>query len=178
YMATRSKRARSPEHANPRHLTKAAALAAAAAALLAASRHPARADTESNWVGGSGNWTNPLRWSDNDPFFSGYPNNGNGGRNFIAIINSGTVTLDAPITINTLNFGGGIIAGSNTLTLNQSSTWTDGKISGGVTVLANGGIDFSGAAYKRLRGNLTLGGESNWSAGDIEVSLVYFGDDE
>ena len=175
-MATRSIRAWSLGNHTRRHLTRAAALAAAA--LLAGSRRAALADTDSIWVGGTGNWTTPNAWFDNNPFFSGYPNNGNGGENFNAAVNSGTVTLNVPITINALNFGGGIIAGSNTLTLTQSSTWTGGKIGGGVTVLANGGIDFSGTAYKRLRGNLTLGGESHWSGGDIEVSLYYIGDDE
>jgi hypothetical protein len=176
-MATRSTRGLLRRYVGRLNLTRAAALAAAA--LLAGSRHAALADTESTWVGGSGNWTNPNKWSDNDPFFNGYPNNGNGGRTFSAVLNSGTATLDAPITINAMTFGGGILTGTNTLTLGQQSTWTAGKLGGGVTVVANDGMTLSGGALKRLRANLTLFGNSDWSGGgDLELGLVYIGDDE
>jgi hypothetical protein len=177
-MATRSIRAWSRGNHTRRHFTRAAALAAAAA-LLAGSRRAALADTDSIWVGGTGNWTTPNAWFDNNPFFSGYPNNGNGGENFNAAVNSGTVTLNVPITINALNFGGGVINGTNTLTLTQPSTWTAGKLGGGVSFVANNGISISGDSLKRLRGNLTLSGNSNWSGGgDFELSLYYSGDGE
>ncbi|HEY7119272.1 MAG TPA: dockerin type I domain-containing protein [Tepidisphaeraceae bacterium] len=176
-MATRSMRACSGG-TDVRSQVKRAAALAAAALLAAGTRHTARAEIVSGWSGGNGDWTSPGLWSDNDPFFSGYPNNGNGGQTFSAVINSGTVNLNAPISINALNFGGGIITGANTLTLGQQSDWTAGKLGGGGTFVANAGMNFSGTSLKRLRANLTLGGNSVWSAGDIELSLVFTGDDE
>src|SRR6476646_7302917 len=61
------------------------------------------AQVNSTWNGSSGNnWSDATRWSTN-PLF---PNNGNGGNNYNAIVNAGTVVVDQPITIQALTFGG------------------------------------------------------------------------
>jgi hypothetical protein len=174
-MGTRTTRATTRSHANASRLRRAATLAAAAALFTVARSQPAFA-TVSTWRGFTGNWTTGNNWSNTD-LFGGYPNNGNGGHNFDVVLNSGTATLDAPITVDTLVFGGGIITGTNTLTLTQGGSWTDGKFGGGGNFVVQNGLHLAGA-IKRLRGNLTVSGDSNWTSGDIEVSLHFIGDDE
>src|SRR4051812_31055687 len=64
-------------------------------------------ETTAVWKGGVGNWDEPMNWS-TDPFI---PNN-DGVQTYSAIINTGSVTLNRPITIEQLLFG---MAGSPTL---------------------------------------------------------------
>jgi hypothetical protein len=70
-----------------------------AALVLGLSAVPLKAQTTSTWLGGSGNWSNPLNWSD------GVPNG-----SFNAVIDQGTtpqtVTLNMNATVNDLTVGG------------------------------------------------------------------------
>ena len=68
------------------------------------------ADVTSTWNGTTGNWSDASRWSSVD-----FPNNGNGGFTYDAIINSGTVTLDLNVMIEAFKFGGGAITGATIL---------------------------------------------------------------
>src|SRR5262245_12140024 len=63
------------------------------------------ADVTSTWNGTTGNWSDATRWSSNPNF----PNNGNGGFTYDAIINSGSVTLDQDIAIEKLTLSGGTL---------------------------------------------------------------------
>lgn len=76
----------------------------ALAALLVVSAVPSAgvAQTTATWDGSTGSWSDPARWSTN-PLF---PNNGNGGVDYNAVVNSGAVTLDQDITIQQLTLGG------------------------------------------------------------------------
>src|SRR5687768_7112324 len=75
----------------------------------------AAADVVSSWVGpGSANWSDPANWSSTPPV-NHYPNNGNGGFTYDAIITAPApglgVTLSEPIalqrlTIDSLGLGG------------------------------------------------------------------------
>jgi hypothetical protein len=134
------------------------------------------ADVISTWNGSTGNWTDATRWSSNPQF----PNNGNGGFTYDAIINSGTLTLDQNITIEALNLTGGTLtcaAATNfTLTLNDLFTRTSGTIGGPGTVLATDGITISSGNSKTLGngGNtgrtLTNSGVANFSGGSLLIS--------
>jgi len=121
----------------------------------------------STWSGTSGNWTNPALWSTNP----NYPNNGNPpGTTYNAVINgSGTITLDASITIEQLAFQGGQIfapfgGGSKPLTMNANMSWSGGTLIGqDLTVNANGGAALTGSddllsGTLNLRGNSTVTG--------------------
>jgi MYXO-CTERM domain-containing protein len=93
------------------------------------------AQVNSTWNGTTGNWSDAARWSSN-PLF---PNNGNGGNTYNAVVNAGTVTVDQPITIEGLTFGGGTIATSSNLTLNAPFTTGIATLSGAGTFEARGG---------------------------------------
>ncbi len=134
------------------------------------------ADVISTWNNSTGNWSDATRWSTN-PLF---PNNGNGGFTFDAIISGGTVTLDQNITIEALALNGGTITGAAatnfTLTLNDLFTWTSGTIGGPGTVVATDGITFSTTNSKTLGNGSNTGrtlvnsGVANLSGGPLLIS--------
>ena len=77
------------------------------------------ADIISMWDGSTDNWTS-NHWSS-----ANFPNNGNGGFTYDAVINSGTVTLDQNITIEDFTLSGGTLTATSHLTLRSTSlTWT------------------------------------------------------
>ena len=79
--------------------------------------------TNTTWNGTTGNWTNAALWS------AGIPQNGQPGvgDTYNATVNGGgTLTLDANIIIQQLNFQNGTIAGTNSLTMNGLMTWGGG----------------------------------------------------
>ncbi len=80
------------------------------------------ADSSAKWLGGSGNWSDPLQWDSNP----NYPNNNS--TTYDATINDGTVTLNQDITIQRLFMNGGTLDGSSTLTLNDGLTMTGGTL--------------------------------------------------
>jgi len=94
---------------------------------LVAFAAPAQAaDVISTWNGSTATWTS-ANWS--SPLF---PNNGNGGFTYDAVINGGTVTLtlDQNIIIQAMGLNGGTLTGDGNLTLQANSTWTAGTMSG------------------------------------------------
>ncbi len=99
--------------------------------------HGAHAQVTSTWNGTSGNWSDATRWSTNPVF----PNNGNGGNDFNAVVGSGSLTVNQSITIEDLTFNGGTITGTSPLTIQDTLSWTAGTFSGtGTTTINNGTI--------------------------------------
>ena len=108
-------------------------------------------DFSSTWLGGDGNWGDGTQW-DTSPVF---PNNG-GGLTYDATINAGNVTLDQPITIETLFLNGGGVEGNSDLTLNAGLSWMGGTISGpvnsAINLETNSNSTFSAASALGLSG--------------------------
>ena len=117
------------------------------------------ADVVSTWDGAIDDWTS-NHWSSPD-----FPNNGNDGFTYDAVIGSGTVTLDQDITIEGLTLSGGILTGTSSIALNDLSSWTAGTMSGtGQTVIAPAGtllIDGSNNHY--LERTLVNNGSATWT---------------
>src|SRR5688500_9825298 len=77
--------------------------AAAAAALLACAADSPAADVTSTWFGGTGSWHSAANWTNNPPLNPNqFPNNGNGGFTYDAVLNSGTAALSSGTTIQRL----------------------------------------------------------------------------
>lgn len=161
-------------HANSNRATWLPVMAFLAGLTTATNGH---GQTNAVWNGPSGNWTNAAIWSTN-PFF---PNNGiPAGTTYNAILNGGasTITLDANITIEQLQFNTGTLSGTNTLTLNQLFTWgngnpgSSGTLLGTGTIHANGGVAFNGQDTLAIRDGwtLNLNANSTWSNGTITIN--------
>ncbi len=121
------------------------------------------ADVTSIWNNSTGDWTDAARWSSID-----FPNNGNGGQTYDAIINSGNVLLDQDISIDHLTLGGAINGGFD-LSLATGLDWTGGSLSGTGIVTAAGGT-FSTGQNKFLNRTLRLTGDSVWDGGQLTFS--------
>ena len=107
------------------------------------------AQTTSTWDGSTGFWSDFTHWS-TDPFF---PDNGNGGVDYLAIINGGTVTLDVDVTLDGLNLLGGTLTGSNDLTVETFI------LDNNATLSTSGAFNITGAASLNsgtISRNLTL----------------------
>ncbi|TWU27617.1 beta strand repeat-containing protein [Bythopirellula polymerisocia] len=121
------------------------------------------ADVTSTWDGSTGNWSDSSHW---DSLL--FPNNGNGGQTFDAVISSGTVTVDQAINIENLQQTNGTITGTSDLTVSGLTTWTRGTMTGTGTTHANGGLDLSGSNSKTLNGRvLNNAGAATWTAGQF-----------
>ena len=85
---------------------------------------PARgADQTSTWNGGNGDWDDPIMWNTN-PL---YPDNGNGGFTYDAIVNSGSVTVDLDVTIEAFTLAGSLtVQGPSVSFTANGSTTLDG----------------------------------------------------
>jgi autotransporter-associated beta strand protein len=145
----------------------AAAFAALAGPLAGRTSHAA--DVTSTWFGQTGVWGNAANWN-NQPVVNQFPNNGNGGFTYDAVANSGTVTLNVPITIQKLTLTGGTVGGASTLTLVEGGGWTGGTLSGPGTVALRPASAFtiSGTASKTIAGRvLSNGGTVLFSSGDV-----------
>ena len=66
------------------------------------------ADVISTWDGTTGNWSDAAKWDSLD-----FPDNGNGGFTYDAILNNGAVMLDVDVIIESLSLGGGTLAGAD-----------------------------------------------------------------
>jgi hypothetical protein len=90
--------------------------------------------TLSTWTGVPGNWSNPALWS-TSPF---YPQNGNPpGSTYTAIVSApeaNTLTVDQPITITSLSWVTGTIAGPGPLTAINGATIRAGTLAGSLIV--------------------------------------------
>ena len=122
------------------------------------------ADQVSTWDGTTNNWSDAARWN-TVPTAGLFPNNGNGGFTYDAIINSGNVTLDLDITIELLSLNGGTVGGTFNLTASGLSTWTGGTMTGLGETVADGGLTISGATHKNLTSGRTLtnSGTATWT---------------
>ena len=89
-------------------------------------------------------------------------------------ISGGTVNFSSgdPIDTTTLNFSGGSLGGTDTVTVSGLTTWTAGGMSGAGTTYTNGGLSLSGAATKDVSGSRVLNttGNTTWAGtGGIRV---------
>lgn len=126
------------------------------------------AQVTSTWNNTTGNWSDPLRW--NTAFF---PNNGNGGNDYNAVINGDTVTLDQDIEIEGLTLGGATLTGEFDLLLNGSSSWAGGTMSGtGTTTIAEGATLL--LSHGSLGRQLVNNGTTNWTPGGLDLHGVTF----
>jgi hypothetical protein len=117
---------------------------------------------------GSGNWSDSSIWNTTPGGFA--PNNGTGSAAWTATIGSGTVTLDTAIVVQQFNFNGGILNGSNSLTVNGATTWAGMyqgtgtiNLNGGVNFVANGTAEINGASTVNVSGGATLTGTGNFN---------------
>jgi hypothetical protein len=112
------------------------------------------ADVTATWNGTTGNWSDSTKW--NSALF---PNNGNGGLTYDAVINGGTVTLDQNITLEGLALTGGEVTGLFHLLLEGDSTWKGLMSGGGQTVVGpSGTLLISDVSAARLHRTLVNNG--------------------
>lgn len=122
-------------------------------------------DVTSSWLGGDGAWSDPARWG-NAPAVVAFPNQGNLGLTYDAVISSGAATLDRDITLERLLFHGGSIGGDAALTLNAGGAWTAGALLGPGSVTTRGAFTLTGKTDKRLdRRVLNNAGSAVWDQG-------------
>jgi hypothetical protein len=128
-------------------------------------QHGRAADQTAIWDNSSNVWTAPGHWST-----ALFPNNGNGGFTYDAVVGGGTVTLDQNITILRYTQSAGTLTGVNpfTLTVNEVFTWSGGTLTGAGITQANGGITLNGASRSLNGGTLNNAGTANWTAGDFD----------
>jgi len=102
------------------------------------------ADVTSTWDGTSNNWSS-AHWSSPD-----FPNNGNGGFTYDAVITNGTVKLDQDITIESLALSLGTINATtpSNLTINDQLNWNGGSFlgNGQLTIGSTANASISNAA--------------------------------
>src|SRR3954471_4986582 len=76
--------------------------AALGAALIGVTESVGAATVTSTWKAGvTGNWNDATKWT-NSPTAATFPNNGNLGNTYDVVVNSGTATLNVPITLHNL----------------------------------------------------------------------------
>ncbi|QEG35935.1 beta strand repeat-containing protein [Bythopirellula goksoeyrii] len=123
-------------------------------------------DITSNWDGSTGNWSDSSRW---DSLL--FPNNGNGGLTYDALISGGTVTVDQAINIEELQLSNGSITGISDLTASGLTTWTGGEMTDTGVTNANGGLNLSGSTKFLTNGRtINNAGAATWTAGPITTS--------
>src|SRR5512143_2622668 len=109
-------------------------VAVAFAAATFAPQPAAAAGATCTWNGSAGNWNDAARWS-----CLAVPGVGD-----TAIINAGTVTLTADVTVGGLTLSTGTLGGSGALTVTDRFNWTSGTLTstvpGTAFVLAPGSV--------------------------------------
>lgn len=145
------------------HTARAFACATGLAGLgLAAAAHAVPA----SWLGGTGVWNDPTKWS-SDPL---YPCNGNGGQNFDVSIPNGTVTLNLDCDVDAFSYSTGTLDGDFDLTAHGLMTWSGGTLAGNGTTRASGGLALPTGGNKLFANGRSLeisGGTASWSGGNI-----------
>ncbi|MCW5613340.1 MAG: PEP-CTERM sorting domain-containing protein [Rubrivivax sp.] len=113
------------------------------------------------WLGGSGDWLDPGRWSP-----AGSPGAGDG-----ATLGSGTATLDVDRLIDSLTMTGGTRAGTGVLTTG-SLTFNNGVLAGAGTTTVTGVASLNGSSNQTVNTGhtLRLDGGATWSAGNATLS--------
>src|SRR4051812_40217043 len=84
------------------------------AALVFAPAHLPAQPVTSQWFNGTGSWNDAANWT-NSPAVADYPNDGNSGQTYDALLFAGTANLSTDIAIQNLILNGGTIAGSNAI---------------------------------------------------------------
>jgi hypothetical protein len=103
-------------------------------------------------------WGNPAAWTPN-----GVPQSAGDD----ATIAGGTVILNASYSVGALTLGGGVIAGTNDLTLGGLLTWTGGAFVDAGTVRATAGIVISGADKIVDSRTIVSDGLATWGGGNL-----------
>ncbi|MHC4218704.1 MAG: beta strand repeat-containing protein, partial [Planctomycetota bacterium] len=85
-------------------------------------------------------------------------------------VSNGTVDFSSgePIAVTTYNQSGGVLRGSDTVTISGLLTWTGGDMDGTGTTIANGDMAFSGGIKDLLR-NLEVAGDTTWTNGLFRI---------
>ncbi len=142
------------------------------AAALLVSQAASAADFTSTYVGGTRNWSDPASWTTPGAPAGTFPNNGSPSptTTFDAVQSSGTLTVDVPITIQALTLNNGTNRGAGSLlTLNDTFSWNGGTIDGTGTIQVGGSILLAGGTKSLAARTISLGGNSNWSSGDMSA---------
>ena len=129
---------------------------------------PCDAQVDSNWNGGNGVWSDAANWSTDE-----FPNNGNGGFNYNAIIGSGTVDLDLNVALDGLNLGLATISnGGFSLDIANYLFWSAGAFGGAGTTHIDGvsTITFSNTKLVDVGHELNFNGGGTWDNGDVVVN--------
>ncbi|MBL8246557.1 MAG: CSLREA domain-containing protein, partial [Rhodanobacteraceae bacterium] len=125
--------------------------------------------------GGPDNWDNPLKWNNCAGGVGPGPGPvGTPGASDIAIIGSGVVNLNVPVTVQELQLTGGNLQGPSNLTITTALVWTGGRIQGTgselVTLDAGGVATLSGGQHTLDQRQFVLNGIGNWTTGLIELA--------
>ncbi|MGC1480530.1 MAG: hypothetical protein WA771_08495, partial [Chthoniobacterales bacterium] len=134
------------------------------------------AQTESHFLGGPGNYSDPLNWDT-----VAYPNDGQptAGDTYNAIIDGGDVTLDVNVTVNSLDFSTASMVASGTKTITATMmTLGNGAVFGGGVVRLNGSAGLSGgsaATFINVEGGAelaNLGSFTHTQAGSTDTGII------
>ena len=136
-------------------------LLAAGSVILAGHPSPAT-NVIATWDGAIGDWSDAAHW---DSVL--YPDNGNGGLTYDAVISGGNVTVDIPITIDGLDFSNGIITSEDDLDI-ATFDWSAGRIQGTGMIDVAGGTFSGGVKY--LDQTMRLLGDVEWDSGTMSYS--------
>ncbi len=136
----------------------------------------ASAQTTSTFLGGPGDFSDPLNW-DTNPV---YPNNGQPGAadTYAAIIAGGDVTLDVDVTLDSLNFSAASLASVGTKTITAATTLGNGAVfAGGVTRLGSSAALSGGAsaAFVNVVGGAevaNLGSFTHTQGGSSDTGII------
>lgn len=136
------------------------------------------AGTSCTWnPGGAGadDWTNPAKWSGCSTGTGPGPGPvGTPGAGDTAIVGSGVVNLDVPVSVNELQLTGGTIQGPSNLAITGSLVWTGGSFLGtsvqSVTVDLAAIATISGGQHTLNGRNFVLDGIATWTTGLIELA--------
>src|SRR4051794_7389496 len=148
------------------------ALAASVLFVASIARSALAADVTSSWVVPSlstGSWSVAANWA-NTPAVAQFPNNGNGGLTYDAVLaNGGTALLTQNITLQNLTLAGNVLDGDSNLTVNQSMSWTGGGMRGAgtTTIPAGATLALTGTARRTLTRTLDNFGTVTWTGGGL-----------
>jgi CSLREA domain-containing protein len=124
---------------------------------------------------GPDDWDNPSKWNNCSGGVGPGPGPvGTPGASDLAIISSGVVNLNVPVTVHELQLTGGNVQGPSSLTITTALIWTGGRLQGSgselVTVSPGAVATFSGGQHTIDGRQFVLDGLGNWSTGLIELA--------
>jgi hypothetical protein len=131
------------------------------------------ADVVSTWIdqglGGAGNWNVATNWS-NTPNVAQFPNNGNGGFTYDAIVGAATntITLGQDIDVQNFTLTNSTITGPNKLTVHGVMTFAGGALrNANVTVPAGSSLIINPPSRSTLTGTLDNFGVGTWTGSGL-----------